>query len=139
MSMRVSAKARDFVLDQLSGLRGLRAQPMFGGLGLYADEVFFGILAADVLYFKVDDTTRPAYEAAGSTPFKPYSDRPMTMAYYRVPVDVLEAAPTLVAWAKQAVTVARASRKSPAAKGDVKAKSAKATKSHAQRTGRKTR
>jgi DNA transformation protein len=128
MSMRVSAEVRDFVLDQLSGLRGLRAQPMFGGLGLYADEVFFGILAADVLYFKVDDTTRPAYEAAGSTPFKPYADRPMTMAYYRVPVDVLEAAPTLVAWAKQAVAAARASKGAPAAGGRVKAKAVKATK-----------
>jgi TfoX/Sxy family transcriptional regulator of competence genes len=27
---------------------------MFGGVGLYAADVFFGILAADTLYFKVD-------------------------------------------------------------------------------------
>ena len=40
--MRVSADVREFVLDQLSELRGLRAQSMFGGVGLYAGEAFFG-------------------------------------------------------------------------------------------------
>ena len=53
--MRVSSNVREFVLDQLAGLDGLRARAMFGGVGLYAGEVFFGIVAAEVLYFKVDD------------------------------------------------------------------------------------
>ena len=109
-SMRVSEGFRAFVLDQLSDVRGLRAKAMFGGVGLYADEVFFGILAADVLYFKVDDSNRPQYEAAASTPFRPYADRAMTMPYYAVPVAVLEAAPTLVEWAQRAAAVARASK-----------------------------
>ena len=68
-SMRVSAGFREFVLDQLAGVRGLRARAMFGGVGLYAEDVFFGILAADALFFKVDDTNRREYEAAGSSPF----------------------------------------------------------------------
>jgi DNA transformation protein and related proteins len=100
----VSPEVRDFVLDQLSGLRGLRAQPMFGGVGLYSHEVFFGIVAADVLYFKVDDSTRAAYEAEGSEPFTPYGDRATTMQYYAVPAGVLESAPTLVQWARRAIT-----------------------------------
>ena len=108
-SLRVSPDMREFVLDQLTGLRGLRAQAMFGGVGLYADEVFFGIVAADVLYFKVDDSTRASYEAAGSQPFTPYGDRAASMTYYAVPLDVLESAPTLVEWARRAV--AAASRK----------------------------
>ena len=109
-SMRVSGNVRDFVLDQLAGLEGLRARAMFGGVGLYAGEVFFGIVAADVLYFKVDDSTRAEDEAAGSKPFKPYADRAMTMPYYAVPVDVLESAPTLIVWARRAVAVARMSK-----------------------------
>jgi DNA transformation protein len=108
--MRVSGGFREFVLDQLSGVPGLRARAMFGGVGIYADEVFFGILASDVLYFKVSDTNRHDYEAAGCKPFRPYADRAMTMAYYAVPVEVLEAAPTLVEWAERAVAVARASK-----------------------------
>lgn len=58
---------------------------MFGGIGLYAEDHFFGILAADVLYFKIDDTNRGDDEAAGARPFKPYADLPMTMPYFNVP------------------------------------------------------
>ena len=105
--MRVSRSVRDFVLDQLAGLDGLRAQSMFGGVGLYAGEIFFGIVAGDVLYLKVDEATRATYEAAGAEPFTPYADRAMTMSYYAVPVDVLESAPVLIEWARRAVTAAR--------------------------------
>jgi len=111
-SMRVSSGFREYVLDQLAGLPGIRDRSMFGGVGLYADGVFFGIVASDVLYFKVDDSSRQDYERAGSRPFKPYADRPMTMSYYSVPIAIVEDARTLVAWAKRAVTVAAASNKS---------------------------
>ena len=49
-SLKVSRAFRDFVLDQLADVPALRPQPMFGGVGLYSNEHFFGILAADVLY-----------------------------------------------------------------------------------------
>ena len=63
---------------------------MFGGIGLYSGECFFGIVAADELFFKVDDSNRAAYEAAGSEPFRPVADRPVSMSYWRVPIEVLE-------------------------------------------------
>lgn len=103
-----SPRFLDFVLDQLSGVRDLQAQPMFGGVGLYSGDLFFGLLAADVLYFKVDDTTRADYEAEGSTPFKPYAGRPTTMGYYSVPTAILEDRAALAAWASRAVKVASA-------------------------------
>ena len=111
-SMRVSSGVRDFVLDQLAGLPGIRDRAMFGGVGLYADDLFFGILASDVLYFKVDDSNRQDYELTSSRPFKPYADRAMTMPYYAVPIEIMEDATTLVKWAKRAVDVATASKKS---------------------------
>jgi DNA transformation protein len=104
--MRVSIGFRDFVLDQLSALDGLRARAMFGGVGLYSGETFFGILAADVLYFKVDDRNRADYVTAGMPPFRPYADRPMTMSYYALPLEVLEDSRLLVRWAKRAIDVA---------------------------------
>jgi DNA transformation protein and related proteins len=136
-SMRVSAGFRDYVLDQLSGVRGLRAKAMFGGVGIYADDVFFGILASDVLYFKVDDTNRRAYELAGSKPFRPYDDRSMTMPYYAVPLDVLEAAPTLVEWAEQAVAVARSAKPKPGRTPKVRARRASPTRTAARRASRR--
>ena len=109
--MRVSTSFRDFVLDQLSGVDRLRARAMFGGVGLYSDDVFFGILAADVLYFKVDDSNRREFEAEGSRPFQPYPDRAMTMPYYNVPASILEDASSLVAWARRSIKVAQVARK----------------------------
>ena len=109
-SMRVSESFRDFALDQLSGL-DVRAQAMFGGIGLYTGDVFFGILAADELYFKVDETTRGGYEAVGGRLFKPYADRPMTMPYASVPAGVIEDAETLKSWARRSIAIATATRK----------------------------
>ncbi len=116
-NMRVSMGFREFVLDQLGGIAELRAKPMFGGVGLYAGDVFFGMMAADQLYFKVDDKTKRDYEAAGSKPFAPYADpKGMTMPYYNVPAGVLESAPTMVTWARRAISVAKASKKAKPAK-----------------------
>ena len=111
-SIRVSSSFREYVLDQLAALPRLRDRSMFGGVGLYADDLFFGILASDVLYFKVDDSNRQDYELAGARPFKPYADRAMTMPYYAVPIEIIEDAATLVKWAKRAVDVATASKQS---------------------------
>jgi DNA transformation protein len=109
--MRVTASFRDFVLDQLSTIPHVRARAMFGGAGLYADDVFFGILAADVLYFKVDDTNRRDYVAACAQPFRPFADQTMTMSYYDVPAGVLEDAATLTAWARRSIEIAKSGRK----------------------------
>ena len=108
--MRVTNAFREYAVDQLSALPGLRAQAMFGGIGLYVDDVFFGLIASDVLYLKVDDTNRADYEATGALPFKPYDDRDMTMPYYPVPAAVLEDATTLTIWARRSVAVAKASK-----------------------------
>jgi DNA transformation protein len=63
---------------------------MFGGVGLYGKGVFFALIAKDTLYFKVDDSNRPDYEAKGIGPFKPFGERSYVMQYYEVPVDILE-------------------------------------------------
>ena len=123
--MRVSAGFREFVLDQLAGVEGLRARSMFGGVGLYAEDVFFGILAADVVFFKVSDSNRREYEAAGSSPFRPYANRVMTMSYYNVPIVVLEDASLLAEWAARAVAAARTAKTATPAKTARLANSAK--------------
>ena len=104
--LAVTNTFRRFVLDQLEELGDVTARSMFGGVGLYCRGLFFGIIAADVLYLKVDDETRHAYESCGMRPFKPYLDRPATMQYYSAPLNVLESAPELAAWASGAVKAA---------------------------------
>jgi DNA transformation protein len=103
---RVSDEFRTFVLEQLADVDSVLARSMFGGVGLYSAGVFFGILAANTLYLKVDDTNRGRYEAEGMSAFKPYADKPMTMSYYQVPARVLENADELRDWVHASIRVA---------------------------------
>jgi len=104
--LAVTGAFSSFVLDQFAELGDVAPRSMFGGVGLYHRDVFFGIIAGDVLYLKVDDTNRPDYVKAGMGPFKPYPHRPSTMQYYAVPVDVLESPGDLIAWARKAIAAA---------------------------------
>lgn len=106
--MPVSPGFRAFVLEQLEqAARDVRARGLFGGVGIYAGEHFFALIAADTLYFKVDDDTRPAYLARGMQPFQPYGERGATMQYYQVPADLIEDTEALRPWAAAAIEAAR--------------------------------
>ena len=107
--MAVSSDYLAYVLDQLAGLGGVSSRRMFGGVGLYQDEFFFGLIADDVLYLRVDDSNRGDYAARGMAQFRPYADRRhLSMNYYETPAAVLENADELVNWAQRSVAVAMA-------------------------------
>jgi DNA transformation protein len=103
--LEVSASFRDYVVAQLEELGDVTPRAMFGGIGLYRRGVFFGIIAGDVLYFKVDDGNRLDYERKGAQPFRPYANRP-SMKYFAVPVEILESAHDLAAWARKSLRAA---------------------------------
>ena len=112
--MAVSDGFVDYVLDQMESLGTVSPRRMFGGVGLYFEDLFFGLIAEDVVYLKVDESTRARYEAAGAKPFQPYGEGSYSMSYYEVPAGVLEDRDKLKAWAMEAVAIAarRAAEKS---------------------------
>lgn len=111
--MSVGEGFRAFVVEQLARTTpALRARNMFGGVGLYSNDLFFALMDDDVLYFKVDDTTRARFEERGMGPFRPGGETGEVMQYYEVPADVLEDAEALAPWAAEAVEVARRARSS---------------------------
>jgi len=102
-----------WVLEQLAGAGGVSFRRMFGVFGLYRNEVFFGIISGDTLFFKVSDTNRADYETRGMARFRPYRNKPLlSMSYYEVPADVLEDADECVRWAMQAVAAGAVKKKS---------------------------
>lgn len=106
--MPVSPSYRTFVLEQLGRVApGIRARSMFGGVGIYSDALFFALMDDDTLYFKVDDTNRADFEAAGMGPFRPFGPDGEVMQYYQVPEELLEDVETLELWVGKAVEVAR--------------------------------
>ena len=104
--MSVSQQYQDYVVEQLSSIGYVSAKKMFGGAGLYADGIFFALIANDTLFHKVDDTNRQQYESAGMDAFRPYPDKTRTMQYYEVPVEVLEDKEVLNEWARKSIAVA---------------------------------
>jgi DNA transformation protein len=92
---------RDFVLEQLTTLVGLRCTRMFGGHGLYCGEQFFGIIYDGRLYFKTHPDTLPDYLSLHAAVFAP-SEKQILKNYREVPVDILEDAAQLSAWARKA-------------------------------------
>ena len=103
-NMSVTKSYQTFVLEQLNrAVPPVRARAMFGGVGLYAGEVFFALIADDVVYFRTDATTKPEFEALGMQPFRPFGEDGGTMRYHQLPEHVLEDPDTLRRWAERAI------------------------------------
>lgn len=108
--MSVTPSYRTFVLELLNrAVPPVRAQSMFGGIGLYAGSAFFALIADDILYFKTDDATKQEFESLGMSAFQPHAG--VSMSYHQVPEHVLEDAETLRLWTERAIGVARQKRK----------------------------
>lgn len=95
---------------------------MFGGVGIYANGLFFALIDDDVLYLKGDEALKPLYEDAGSQAFDP-SGEGKPMAYWSAPVEALDDQDILLDWARRALEVAaRASVRKKAAPRSVQAR-----------------
>jgi DNA transformation protein len=107
--MTVSTQFREGIEDRLGAVvPSLKLKSMFGGVGVYSGEWFFAVLDNDALYFKVNDSNRADFEAAGTGPFRPYPDKPdCTMSYYELPANVLDDSKLLREWAAKAIAVAK--------------------------------
>ena len=135
--MSVQPQYLAYVLEQLAALGAVRSNRMFGGVGLYSDALFFGLIDDDTLYFKTDETNIAEYQARKMPRFMPFPDRPETvLGYHQVPVDVIEDAELLVVWARKSVAVALASQ-ARKARAPRKAKAGKAVKKPAKKKPRR--
>jgi DNA transformation protein and related proteins len=125
--MAVSNDFVAYVTEQLTALGRISSRRMFGGVGLYAGDLFFGLIDDDTLYLKVDASNRADYERRGSKPFCPFPEKEkFSMSYFDIPADVLDDAEELARWARKSVAVALAS--ATAKKKNAPSKRARATK-----------
>jgi DNA transformation protein and related proteins len=114
--MAVTEGFKDFVKDLLADFGPVTIRNMFGGAGIYADDVMFAILVDDTLYLKADEASRRAFETEGMGPFtyEPAGKGPIAMPYWEVPPRLLEESEELASWAREAHRIAQASKaKSP--------------------------
>lgn len=99
-------------LELLSPLGAARSRRMFGGHGLYVDDLFIAIIAFERLYLKVDMLTRAGFEAAGCQPFAyEAKGQPVTMnGYFTAPDEAIESPALMQPWARQALAAALRAR-----------------------------
>src|SRR4051794_8993926 len=111
----MTAKA-DAIIEKLENsltpLGAFRSRAMFGGQGLYLDDVFFGLIAYDKFYLKTDEHNRPDFLKTKSKPFSFESARKglVTTSYWQCPSDVFKDGRKLRRWISKALDAARGKR-----------------------------
>jgi DNA transformation protein and related proteins len=103
--------ARDRALefaDRLHGLGPFSVDRFFGGAALARNGASFAFVIEGTLYLRVDDQSRPAFEARGASPFT-YGTRARTVtvaSYYALPEEIEDDADQLRDWAIDAIRAA---------------------------------
>ena len=91
-----------YLLELLTDFGDVEAKSMFGGFGLYLDGLMFAIVADDVLYFKVDDESKPEFEALDLKPFVfEKNGKKGAMSYHVPPASAIDNAEELCEWARK--------------------------------------
>jgi DNA transformation protein len=99
-----------FIQELLEGFGPVRIKRMFGGAGVYAGDVMFGLIDSDVLYLKTDEPLRAELADAGAKSWI-YSRAPgkwEETSYWSLPEAALDDPDEAVAWARKALAVAAA-------------------------------
>ena len=136
--MPVQPQYQEYVLEQLAGLGAVRWRRMFGGVGLYSADLFFGLIDDDTLFFKTNESNAADYQSRNMPRFMPPGDRPLSpFGYHQVPADVIEDAEMLVDWARRSVAVALSSRASKPRVTRTKAGAGKTINKKRARSGRR--
>jgi DNA transformation protein and related proteins len=97
----------EWIVEWLSPLGEIAVRAMMGGHVVYCNCVTFALVAHNTLYLKVDDATRPKFEALGLKPFQPFGEGRMTMGYYPAPPEFFEDVEVMLAWGREAVAVGK--------------------------------
>lgn len=130
----------DHLLELMrAGGRGVDARRMFGGHGLYAEGLFFGIVADDVVFLRADEGNRADFDALDLPAFEYRKKGGVGRApgYRRVPDDALESAHAMAPWVRSALGAALRAAAKPATKRRAAQKAAQEPKAVSKRQARR--
>lgn len=100
-------------LDDVFELFGpIRAKRMFGGYGIYRDDLMFALVSDEVLYLKTDDVMAEELAARDLKPFEyTKQGKRMQIAYYTAPAEIFDDLEEAKRWAKRAYAAALRAKK----------------------------
>ena len=98
-------------IELLQPLGSVRSRRMFGGHGLYVDDLFVALILFDRLFLKADEQTRETFVSAGCEPFVyDGAGKKVTVGYFTVPPDAMESPALMLPWGRLALDAAVRSR-----------------------------
>ncbi|MBX3456543.1 TfoX/Sxy family protein [Ferrovibrio sp.] len=101
----------DFVAELFAPLGGVAVRRMFGGAGVYSRGVMFALVVDNTLYLKADLHSKDDFEARGMGPFVyDAKGKPISLSYWQMPPELVDDPEEAVAWARKALTVAKAQK-----------------------------
>lgn len=108
--MGASAEYLSFVRELLAPLGAVSDGKFFGGQLIKYRGIQFAMVMGNTLYLRVNDATRPAYEARGSLPFSYQTKKGVVQVrkYYAAPEALMDDREQLLAWARLAIAAAGA-------------------------------
>lgn len=90
----------------------IRTRRMFGGYGVYHEDLMFGLVADDVLYLKADGQSAEMFRNRGLAQFEYQAKgRLSRMSYYTAPEEIFDDPEAARQWAVRAFEAALRSRK----------------------------
>lgn len=106
-----------YLAEVLAPLGSVRSKRMFGGVGVYIDDLFCAIIVDESLYFKGDEQNEAEFAAAGCPPFT-YEREGVSyaMRYYRVPDAAMDEPAEMLRWARLGLAAALRKAAHPKAK-----------------------
>jgi DNA transformation protein and related proteins len=111
MSAAGSTGFIDYLVEVFESFGPIYAKRMFGGYGIYHDELMFGLVSNDVLYLKADEASLERFLELGLTPFEyTKKGRLMRISYYTAPESVFDDPDEARNWATLAYAAALRSR-----------------------------
>jgi DNA transformation protein len=103
-------------VELLEAAGPVRVRRMFGGFGLYVDDLFIAIIAFERLYLKADAASEARFEQAGGQRFEYTAEgRTVGLRYWTPPAEALDAPALMQPWARLAMQAALSARARPAA------------------------
>ena len=107
--MVASSEYAEFLREQLAPLGHITVRRMFGKTGVFCDGAMLGMVTENILYLRVDDENREAFEEARTWPPLNYAKggRLIDLAFWRVPDRLFDQADEFIYWARLALAAAR--------------------------------
>ena len=106
--MVASETYAEFLREQLAPLGRVTLRRMFGKTGVFCDGLMLGMVTDNMLYLRVDDRNRAAFQEARSSPPLNYEKKGtiIDLSFWRAPERLFDEPDELVEWARIALEAA---------------------------------